>query len=90
MERKAESLPPTGAVLPAPIQESQGAESGSTTVPTIVLPQEDPPSSSSATPVSADPLMSNTDFIALKQFVDGRKSAMEGHELELTDETLVQ
>lgn len=93
MERKpgGDSTPPT---LPAPVQGLQGAESGekpsSSTIPMIVLPQEDPPSTASAAPWSTDPLMSNTDFLALKQFVDGRKSAVEGQGLEISDETLVQ
>lgn len=95
MEQKpaGEPVPPTDTDgnLMVPIQESQGEQQEklpTSSVPLIMVPPEDPVAT---TPVSGgDPLMSNTDFVTLKQFVDGRKSLAEGQKLELSSAELVK
>lgn len=96
MEQKpvGDPAPPTNAngdgSLLVPIQESRGAEQQDklpASFPMIVLPQD--PVSTSAIPASGDPLMSNTDFVTLKQFVDGKKSS-EGQNLELSSDEIVK
>ena len=93
MERKPAGDPvtPTGAAdFMVPVQESGGAERRTSPLPTILLPPAD-----EDTPVSAqtsdDPLLGNSDYITLKQFVDRRKSSsQEGQGVELNNEELVK
>ena len=63
------AAPPTSDAPPSPSQESQGAPQNTNPLPTIVLPPDATPSTPTLAP-PADPLLSNTDYVALKKFVD--------------------
>jgi hypothetical protein len=83
--------PPTSTGdLTIPVQESQGAvqqDMSPSSLPAIILPPEDPPPSTAQ--ISDDPLLCNSDFMALKQFVDEQKSSG-GQDKELSSEEIVK
>lgn len=79
----SQSVPPAPDPLPA---EKDGEQPPS--LPVIVLPPDEV-----VVPVitSADPLLDNPDYMALKKFVEERKMAsLEESEQQLSEESLIQ